>query len=249
MSLPRRFNLMHPIRWVPDGAADLLDVGCNIGAFLSHCREVYPDVRLSGVEIHPETLEVARRNVPGAELHASGAECLPFADESFDCVTCIEVLEHIPAELRAKSLSEMRRVLRPGGRLVLRVPHAGAVAFMDSNNFRFRFPWLYRRLVGRGLRDNGYADPTSGVVWHHHFTREELLALAGEGWEVETWRSGGLIVANLVDLLRWPFYRTGRGEHAASLALERIGNADLGLDYGRASSTVLMVLRKARVVA
>src|SRR4051812_26329910 len=148
-----RFNRMHPIRWVPADAEAMLDVGCNVGALLKHCREVFPNMRLAGVEINPRALDAARRDVPGAELHASGAENLPFADESFDCVTCIEVLEHVPADLRATALAEMKRVLRPGGRLALRVPHAGAFAFLDSNNLRFRFPWLYRRLIGRGMRD------------------------------------------------------------------------------------------------
>jgi SAM-dependent methyltransferase len=239
------FNLMSPIRWVPPNAAALLDVGCNVGAFLKHCRGVFPNMRLAGVEINPEALEAARRNVPDADLHASGAENLPFADESFDCVTCIEVLEHIPADLRARSLAEMRRVLRPAGRLALRVPHAGVFAFLDSNNLRFRLPWLYRRLIGRGLRDKGYEGSTSGVVWHHHFTKRELLEVAGEGWEIEAWRRGGLLLMPLMDLARWPFYRTGHGEHAISLAMERLAGFDLGLNYGPASIDVLMVLRRA----
>jgi SAM-dependent methyltransferase len=160
-------------------------------------------------------------------------------------VTCIEVLEHVPADLRARALAEMRRVLRPGGRLVLRVPHAGLFAFLDPNNLRFRFPRLYRRLIGRGRRDDGFDGGSSGVVWHHHFTRQELLTLAGEGWQVEAWRRGGLLITPLVDLARWPFYRTGRGDHAISLAMERLADFDLGFDYGPASIDVLLALRRA----
>jgi hypothetical protein len=48
-----------------------------------------------------------------------------------------------------------------------------------------------------------------------------------------------------MDLARWPFYRTGRGEHAISLAMERLRGFDLGLDYGPAPFDVLMVLRRA----
>jgi SAM-dependent methyltransferase len=240
---PERFNRLHPIRWVPPGATSLLDVGCNVGSFLAHCRAVYPEMRLAGVEINTAALEAARRDLPGAELHQAGAEALPFADEVFDCVTCVEVLEHIPADVRAGALAQMRRVLRPGGRLVLRTPHAGAFAFLDAANLRLRFPGAHRRLVGRGLRDPGYG-PSREIVWHHHFTKRELLELAGPGWEVEAWRRGGLLLMPLMDIARWPFYRAGRYDHPLCRAIERLAAFDLGCNYGRASFDILMVLRR-----
>ena len=199
---------------------------------------------LAGVEINGDALATARRNVAEADLHASGAESLPFADGSFDCVTCVEVLEHVPSELRAQALVEMRRVLRADGRLVLRIPHAGAFAFLDPNNLRFRLAWLYRWLIGRGLRDKWYDGSSPGVVWHHHFTKQELLNLIGEGWEIDAWRRGGLFLMPLVDLARWPFYRAGRGDHAISMAMQRLGGFDLGIDYAAASYDVLMILRR-----
>jgi hypothetical protein len=39
-----QYNLMHPIRWVPPSATSVLDVGCNVGAFLQHCRVVFPGI-------------------------------------------------------------------------------------------------------------------------------------------------------------------------------------------------------------
>lgn len=244
-SLPKSFNWMHPIRWVPPDALDLLDVGCNVGELLMACREFFPSMRLAGVEINTEALNAARRSLPGTDLRVSGAQDLPFADASFDCLTCIEVLEHIPADLRARSLAELRRVLRPGGRLVLRVPHAGAFAFLDANNLRFRFPRLYRWLVGQGRRDKTYEGSSAGVVWHHHFTERELMELAGEGWEIEARRRGGLLLTPLMDLANWPFYRTGRSDHAISRALRQLANFDIGFNYGPASYDILMILRSA----
>jgi SAM-dependent methyltransferase len=235
---------MHPIRWVPSDALALLDVGCNVGAFLRHCHEAYPAIRLAGVEVNSETLEAARRNVPEADLHVAGAADLPFADETFDYVTCIEVLEHIPAELRAQSLSEMHRVLKPGGRLALRVPNAGVFAFLDSNNLRFRLPWLYRRLIGGGMRDHGYVGGSADIVWHHHFSRHELLELAGTGWKIEAYRCGGLFLFPLIDLARWPFYRAGCGDHPVSLFMEQLADFDLGFDYGAASIDIMMILER-----
>jgi SAM-dependent methyltransferase len=122
-------------------------------------------------------------------------------------VTCIEVLEHIPQANRHSTLAEVRRVLKPGGKFILRCPHAGTFQGLDPSNFRFRFQRLHRAIIRRGLRDDGYRDNSDGVVWHHHFSRDELLDLAGPGIELETDRYGGLILMPLGDLMRWPFYR------------------------------------------
>lgn len=242
---PTAENLMHPIRWIPADGASLLDIGCNVGELLEYCHRLYPLMKLAGVEINKEALEKARRRLPQTELHPSSAEKLPFADESFDCVSCIETLEHIPADLRRQCLREARRVLKTGGRFILRVPYAGTFAFLDSNNVRFRLPNLYRRLLKKGRRDSGYAQGSDGVVWHHHFTTEEIVDLLGDGWKLEATRTGGLLLLPLSDYLLWPFYRLQRTRNAFYRALHRIAEFDIGCDYGRASFDILFILRKA----
>ncbi len=239
-----RYNLLHPIRWVPPDAGSLLDVGCNAGEFLDLCHQFYPEMRLVGVDVNDGAVEAARERLPMGEFHCTGSESLPFDDASFDCATCIEVLEHIPADLRRQALGEMRRVLRPGGRLALRVPHAGVFSFLDPNNFRFRFPGLYHRVVGRGRRDSGYDFHQGEVVWHHHFARKELLDLLGPGWHEETWRTGGLFLAPLSDIGRWPFYRAKRLDHPVFHMLSWLCNADMGVPYGAAAYDILLILRK-----
>jgi SAM-dependent methyltransferase len=159
-------------------------------------------------------------------------------------VTCIEVLEHIPADRREAALREIHRVLRVGGRLILRVPHAGLFAWMDSNNIRFRFPRLYRGLLGRGRRDEGYENGSYGVVWHHHFSEEELVTLVGRGWTIEARRTGALLLLPLVDLLCWPFYRLRRIDNAVFRALQRVAAYDVRRDYGRLSYDILLSLRR-----
>lgn len=241
---PRR-NRMDPIRWIPSHAESLLDVGCNVGALLADCAKPYPAMRLAGVDVNPTAIEKARRLLPAADLHCVDGDRLPFADSAFDCVTCIEVLEHIPTERRAASLKEMRRVLKPGGTLVLRTPHAGVFAWLDSNNVRFRLPGVYGLLVGRGRRDAGYADGSASVVWHYHFKRAELVALAGDGWLPETTCYGGLALFPIADWLCWPFYRMGWLHNGVVRLLSRVADFDYSCDYGTLSYGILLTLRRA----
>jgi len=74
---------------------------------------------LVGVDLAPRMLAVTRRQVPGARLARADARRLPFADGSFDLVWASYLLDLIPAEEMTPLVAEFRRVLGPGGRLVL----------------------------------------------------------------------------------------------------------------------------------
>ncbi|HXT64678.1 MAG TPA: class I SAM-dependent methyltransferase [Pyrinomonadaceae bacterium] len=239
-----RENWMQPVRWVPRETNSLLEVGCNVGEHLGSCAAIYPQIELSGIDINPAAVAKARENLPHADLREGSAAQLPFSDSSFDCVMCIEVLEHIPSSLRKQALDEIRRVVRPGGRFLLRVPHAGMFAFLDSNNLRFRMPRLYRALLGEGRRDAGYSGGSADVVWHHHFSRVELDSLLAEGWELEASRTGGLLLFPLTGIALWPFYRLRRTNNSMYRFLHRIAAFDIARDYGAASFDILLVLKK-----
>ena len=235
---------MEPADWVLPEMTDVLDVGCNVGEHLNVVRKRYPRMQLTGVDVNARAIAEARWRLPSADFRTVEGIQLPFEDSSFDCVLSIEMLEHVPAGLRASSLAEIRRVLRPGGRLILRVPHAGVFAWLDSNNVRFRFPRLYSLLVRRGRRDDGYVEGSDGVVWHHHFTSDELLLLLGHGWELEAQRRGALFLFPLVDFACWPFYRSGRIRNPVFRALQQAARWDVSIDYGAASYDMMMILRR-----
>ena len=239
-----RENWMQPIRWIPRETQSLLEVGCNVGEHLNSCAAVYPHITLSGVDINPTAVAKARENLPQADLHVTSATALPFSDNSFDCVMCIEVLEHIPTALRKQALAEVRRVLKRGGLFLLRVPHAGMFAFLDSNNLRFRMPRRYRALLREGRRDAGYAGGSADIVWHHHFSRWELADLLGEGWELVSSRTGGLLLFPLSGIALWPFYRLQRTDNAMYRFLHRLAAFDIACDYGSASFDILLVLKR-----
>jgi ubiquinone/menaquinone biosynthesis C-methylase UbiE len=99
---------------LPCGA--FLDAGCGDGRFLAALDAELPE-RVAGVDIAATIVETARARMPRADLRQANIEALPFADGEFDLVLCSQVIEHVldaPAAIR-----ELRRVLRPGGRLVI----------------------------------------------------------------------------------------------------------------------------------
>ena len=101
----------------PGGAANrLVDLGCGTGSTLDAIEGASLRV---GIDPSPDALGFAReRN--GCAFAWGSAEALPFRDASFDAALALDVLEHVPDDARAAR--EARRVLRPGGVLVVTVP-------------------------------------------------------------------------------------------------------------------------------
>ena len=223
-------------QFLPPGARTVLDVGCNVGDSLRWAHQQGIE-RLRGVDINPAAVQAAARQLSGLGdvqvLHGSADE-LPFPDASADLVLCLEVLEHIPAELRARSVSEMARVLSPGGRLILTVPHRGLFAVLDPENMRFRLPIFHRlaaQLVGGAGKERGYVGQKHGVVPHHHFTRAELEALLLPHFSIARMRGRGLLLFPLCTWLQWPFYRRQRLRSRSFRFLDRLMQLDYRLRY------------------
>jgi ubiquinone/menaquinone biosynthesis C-methylase UbiE len=111
----------HVLEFVEDlaPAERALDLGIGDGRLATAIRATH----LTGADVSQVALDRARARLPDAELvRVEPDEPLPFADNQFDLVTCIETLEHVRDVQLA--LSEIRRVLRPGGRLALTTPAA-----------------------------------------------------------------------------------------------------------------------------
>lgn len=103
----------------PLGTGTLLDVGSGTGTLLALARSRFPEARLLGAEPSAGMREVAARTLDGLDvtLLAADAAHLPLPDASVDALTCANVLHYLP-DPHAAAL-EWRRVLRPGGALVL----------------------------------------------------------------------------------------------------------------------------------
>ena len=117
-------------RWIPKGTPALLDAGCAWGYGTRFFSERAHSV--AGIDFDQEAIEVAAKRYPWINFQAAPLEAIPHADQSFDVVVCLDVLEHVRDE--HKSLNELFRVLRPGGMLILTTPHRGLFSFMDPVN-------------------------------------------------------------------------------------------------------------------
>jgi SAM-dependent methyltransferase len=99
----------------------LADVGCSSGYLLEELATLHPRATLIGVDMVASGLRRAHERTPQARLVQADACALPLHDASLDAALSANVLEHLADDLAA--LAELRRVLRPGARAVVVVPH------------------------------------------------------------------------------------------------------------------------------
>lgn len=95
-------------------AKRVLDAGCGKGRYAALIKQYAPSAEVHAIDVSAEML----RHVPaGIHTQEASIQDLPFPDAHFDLVYCVEALEHVPNPQAA--LTEMARVLAPGGRLVI----------------------------------------------------------------------------------------------------------------------------------
>jgi len=126
----------------------ILDVGCGTGGNLEMLEKFGA---AEGVDVSDDALEFCQSK--GLTVHKGLAEKLPFADETFDVVTALDVVEHLDDDIAG--LSEMHRVLKIGGVTLIFVP-----AFMwlwgvqdDVSNHRIRYT---KKQITERLRKSGF---------------------------------------------------------------------------------------------
>ena len=105
------------IKWLPKNKRQrILDAGCGPGGMVELLQN-FGDV--IGIDIHPSAIKFAKQK--NINVIRANVNKLPFANMSFDLIVCLDVLYHKGVNIN-KAVSEFHRVLRPGGRLILRVP-------------------------------------------------------------------------------------------------------------------------------
>jgi ubiquinone/menaquinone biosynthesis C-methylase UbiE len=151
--------------WVcAQASGEVLEVAIGTGRNLPF----YPKgIRLTGVDFSAAMLELARRQADQlgrkADLRLGDAQALDLPDASFDTVVCTLSLCAIPDERRA--IAEMRRVLRPGGRLLLLDHVAGSPRWVRA------MQWLLERVTI--------------PLGEEHLRRRPLLQVQAQGFQIQ----------------------------------------------------------------
>lgn len=145
-------------------AGQILEIGVGTGLTFPHYGS---DARVIGIEPEPTLLAGAapRARARDFTLHRARAEALPFANASFDTVVTTLVFCSIPDAALAGTLAEVRRVLRPGGRLVQLEHTRSGHRVLD---------WGLDRIAPLWLRASGGC----------HVNRDTAALLGAAGWRI-----------------------------------------------------------------
>ena len=176
------------ISFLPMSEGRVLDLGCAFGfTTLKLARKGYTTV---GVDNSERYIAWAKRRHPKGTYLRVSAESLPFEDESFDAILFLDVLEHVVDQKAV--ISEIQRVLKPGGTLILSVPHRGLLGWLDSLN-------VYALLV-RKTHHGIFPQEIAQTGIHRHYSLSELRALLGTAFSLQRVTCTGLGVAEFINL-------------------------------------------------
>jgi ubiquinone/menaquinone biosynthesis C-methylase UbiE len=125
----------------------IIDICCGTGSVILAFKERYPESEAVGYDFSPGMLSKAReKDVSGRVKFVEGdAAALPFADDSFDVVTCSHALYELKGESRELALREMKRVVRPDGAVLImehEIPNHPFIRFL-----------FYIRMMSMGSSD------------------------------------------------------------------------------------------------
>ena len=183
----------HGFAWqhVPEGIEALLDFGCHNGRFLSNLSPKGIG-QLVGVDRSRERVAEAHDQHPDLDIrHLDQTVPLPFDDGQFNCITLLDVLEHI--DVQPELIREFHRILAPGGTIIITVPKRHFFSPLDFGNLKFVFPrmhkYWYCRVHSPEMYEYRYEHNPDGLVgdiaaakhWHEHFTPAKMRRLLTQG--------------------------------------------------------------------
>ncbi len=136
----------------------ILDVGCGDGYYLYLISRLYTNITLTGCDFDVRGLKSARANLKDKKIKLLKGDLmkkLPFRSNSFTKIVMSEVAEHLPNDV--KGLSEVFRVLKPGGVICLTVPNVNYPFFWDPINS------ILERSIGTHIKSGFWAG-----IWNQH---------------------------------------------------------------------------------
>lgn len=126
----------------------ILDLGCGNGRFIELFKE--QNIEYFGLDNSERLIEIAKKRYPRGKFQIADAFNLPFPDNFFDKVFSIAVLHHIPSDqYRTRFLEEVRRVLKPGGILILTVWYL----WQKKTVWKFLLKNIFLKLIAKSNLD------------------------------------------------------------------------------------------------
>lgn len=191
--------------FIPQKSGRILDVACGMGASTQRLLDYYHYVpqNIWAINISEKQIATTLKHAPGCHVSVMNATDMKFNDNFFDNILCIEAAFHF--ETRRKFLEEAKRVLKPGGRLVLSdifinsAKRLQQYAVLPSVKNYLKSVQEYQKLLSEiGFREIIIEDVTK-QVWHAHFFH--AIKLIHEAFFYEK-----LNIVQLTDML-WTYYQ------------------------------------------
>lgn len=180
-----------------------LDIGAGVGKLLSKLKAEFPQMQPDACDFHVE-----RFDLPGVQVKTVhlDRDPLPYADNSFDLITCTEVFEHV--ENYRAILREMRRILKPGGRVIITTPNV-LNALSRWRNVIVGFPNLFGPLPTKAdnLFSTGrHITPIPYFYLAHAMLEADLKDIDLHMDRLSTTSLFWSVVFYPLMLIAWPFY-------------------------------------------
>jgi len=144
-----RICAFNPEKWI--------DVGAGNGYLAEIIKETLPKVHVTGIDFVDIALNEAKA-LDDSKIVNLDNENVPYKDESFNYVSCLEVLEHLV--LREHALEELYRILTPGGRCLVSVPNLQFIEYLLA--------------LTRGKMPHPAADPRHMSIFTLRFLQEQM---------------------------------------------------------------------------
>lgn len=221
---------------LPECSERLLDVGCG---------PLTPDYAYADKALRVTCIDW---NLKASGTLPSNIECLDgdftsvdLAPRTYDSIIAADVFEHIPLEQESLFVEKCVSSLRPGGNMVISVPHQGTFAYLDPYQVK---PTVHRMLSRLGLYKgihNGYCDIRKG---HKHYVLQELISKFSP-LQVSKVAYFGYVFD---PLLSWAFALSrGSGRIPGFSWLQRASRKELDRDYGQRSFNIAVSFYKPPV--
>ncbi|MCH7759349.1 glycosyltransferase, partial [Patescibacteria group bacterium] len=235
---------------VPYKTENFLDFGCYDGEFIITLKNKAQ--HLFATDVNGESIQNGKQKYPWIDFSMIKNGKTKFANNFFDVITLLDVLEHVINE--KETLDEIYRILKPGGKLILSTPYKGLFAWADVGNIKFRFPHIHKFIYIHILKQadiyhKKFIDISNGLMgdisvsknmFHKHYNLKELKNILEPHLKIIYFRRFGLIQPffRIIQYLYKLIYKN------RSELLIKIISFDQKINWGAASYNIIIVTKK-----